>query len=330
MSTDTTPRSQRVMWERVDELLALADEPPLELRGIAAWRALERGDTESAVRFHENRHTIAYGNVTVRPLLERVRDTIGQPIMLLKGAEIAALYPATALRPFGDLDLLVPGAVTAETALLAAGFEQSGSALREPAPWHHHRLPLRFPGLPLGIELHHDPGWLSWMTPPSNRELFDRAIPSATGVDGIVTLPPVEATLHHAMHSWRHGPYHSLLHMIDIELMRQQANAADLVSTASRWGLERVWGHTVTMLDWCFHDRNTPLSPLERAWSRHLRAMRARSYRESQIAPRSTALGAPADQMLSATWTTARRNLTPRAGESALDMVVRIGRKLIG
>jgi len=319
------------MWQRVDEVLALSDPSPPALRALAGWRASERGDTATAERYRADRHAIAFGSVSVKPLLERIRAATGQPMLLLKGPETAAVYPAPGLRPFGDLDLLVPDPVQAEADLLAAGFTQWASPHAEPVPWHHHRIPMRYGTVPLGIELHRDPGWLSWMTPPSNTELFARSVPSVTGVDGVVALRPAEATLFLAMHSWRHGPYHSLLHMIDIELMRQHADSPELDVLARRWGIERVWRHTTRLLDWCFHDPSMPLSPLERIWSAHIRSGRARSRRAAGIAIRTKSLAAPSPlAAIRSFGTDLERTLTPVEDESFSSVLGRRIRHLRG
>ncbi len=326
-----TDRHSPQVWERVDELLALGDPPPPELRAIAGWRASERGDTETAERFQDDRRAIAFGSVSVRPLLERIRAATGQPMLLLKGPETAAVYPVSGVRPYGDLDLLMPDTVQAEADLLAVGFRQWASPLSGPVPWHHHRIPLHFGTTPLSIELHRDPGWLTWMTPPSNAELFARSVPSVTRVDGVVALPSTEATLFLAMHSWRHGPYHSLLHMIDIELMRQRADPAALDVLARRWGIGRVWQHTTRLLDWCFHDPSLPLSPLERMWSAHIRSGRARSRRAAGIAIRTKSLAAPSPRIaIRSIGTDVERTFTPLEEESFSTVVSRRIRNLRG
>lgn len=50
------------------------------------------------------------------------------------------------------------------------------------------------------------------------------------------------------MHAWRHGPFHSLFHLIDIELMKQEVEAGDIIRLAELWGLGRVWSSAEVML----------------------------------------------------------------------------------
>ena len=136
----------------------------------------------------------AYGAVTAAPLLERIREAIDGPIVVMKGPEVAALYPQPALRPYGDLDVLVDDLEGTETQLLEAKFRPLGSIDRM-LPGLHHDLPLRFEGLALAVEVHRNPGWLSWQTSPANEEIFRRAVPSATGVAGVSAMPPADHAL---------------------------------------------------------------------------------------------------------------------------------------
>ena len=60
-------------------------------------------------------------------LLERARAAYDGPLMLIKGPEVAACYPEPSARHFRDLDLLAEDPERAQRALLAAGFEETGS-----------------------------------------------------------------------------------------------------------------------------------------------------------------------------------------------------------
>ena len=59
-------------------------------------------------------------------LLERIRTATEGPLLLVKGPEVARLYPDPALRCFRDLDILVPDAPATQRQLLAAGFQETG------------------------------------------------------------------------------------------------------------------------------------------------------------------------------------------------------------
>jgi hypothetical protein len=145
----------------------------------------------------------------------------------------------------------------------------------------------------LMIELHRDPGWLSWLTPPSNSELMRAAVPSASGVGGALALPPEQQALFLASHAWRHGPYTSLVHLIDLELARQQTDPLAIAALAHRWGLERVWTHLCAMIDWFIYERGAVPGPVHVWWARHLEAQRERSLLEFYLASWGRGLAAP-------------------------------------
>ena len=89
------------------------------------------------------------------PLLARVREVWDGPLVLHKGPELSLDYPGPRLRRFCDLDLLTDDAAGAQAALLAAGFEEARQEERDGVV--HHLCPLRWPGLPLTVELHSRP-----------------------------------------------------------------------------------------------------------------------------------------------------------------------------
>ena len=92
--------------------------------------------------------------LAVPVLLKRVRDAYDGPLVLMKGPEVGAHYPAPAVRPFCDLDFLVDDPAAAHRAMVAAGFLEVGDAARYDGA--HHLRPLAWPGLPLFIELHRE------------------------------------------------------------------------------------------------------------------------------------------------------------------------------
>jgi hypothetical protein len=294
-SAKSLKESRTALWPGLDCLIAAA--PPTAnyhahgIGPLVAWRLREQGEPVLEA-LQESVRRSAYAAVTAAPLLQRIREAVSGPIIVLKGPEIAAAYPSPALRPYGDLDLLVPNLERAEAELLSAGFKCTGSE-HDILPNYIHDLPLRFAHLPLAIELHRRPGWLSWMHAPSNDALFHIAVPSATGVDGVLALPPVEHTLFLAVHSWRHGPYHSLLHLIDIALMREQTDPGALAHTAQAWGLQNLWNRTTATIDRLFYDGTEKPDPLDALWSRHLNQIRPRTRWEYYLATRTNGLAAP-------------------------------------
>jgi hypothetical protein len=212
-------------------------------------------------------------------LLTRVRAAIDGPMLLMKGAEVARHYPDAALRSFGDLDLIVPDARRSQRQLLRAGFELYGEA------WVyegiHHLRPLRIPGLPLLVELHHEPKWVDGLTPPSVAQLLELGVPAPHLCPGVLVLPPAPHVLLMAAHTWGHYPLTPVRDLLDIALVARHADLAEVESLAREWGIERVWRSTGRATDRLFGDGRRPLSM--RIWARQLEDVRERTVLESHL-----------------------------------------------
>jgi hypothetical protein len=164
-------------WARLEVLVERA--PSLEdlhyhrLDGFAArkWRA-EGRPLPPRILAEERFAPVAA--LASRLTLSRILEAFSDPVIVLKGPEVACHYPDPALRPYHDLDLLVEDSAGAHRALVAAGCTVMGN---RPSP--HHELPLAFPDLPVMVELHKSPKWPLWGTAPSTSELFAAAVPSA-------------------------------------------------------------------------------------------------------------------------------------------------------
>lgn len=270
-------------WEAVGRLVesaptvdALAEH---RLHLVSADRQAVRGD---ATRFDLALALVASeaAQKTARALLERVRDAYDDRIVVMKGVEVSTLYPAPGLRPFGDVDLLVDDSAAAQRALLDAGFVEVG----EPEMFEdiHHLRPLAFPGLMLPIEVHHDVKWPERIaTRPATAELLDRAVPSATGVAGVMTLRPADHAVCLAGHSWSHEPLLRLGDVLDFMLVAEKADERELLAVARGWGAEHVVRATMNAGAHLFGGRGATI-PL-RVWARHLRMVRQRTVLESHL-----------------------------------------------
>lgn len=282
------------LWISLDRIIETApNAAALRTHGlgpIAAWRMRARGETvpEDIERLALG---AAYASVTAAPLLQKVVDILQEPVVVLKGPEVARLYPERTLRTYGDLDLLAPDLPRAERALIEAGFDEL--LPNRKIEGHHHDSPLGIGGLALMIELHRDPGWLGWLTPPSNAELLQGAIPSVTGVDGAFALPLEQQALFLASHAWRHNPYLSIIHLVDIELARQQTDPAAITALARRWGIAQVWQHLCAMIDWFIYQEGDAPGALHRWWARHLDDTREQTLLEFYLAQWGRGLAAP-------------------------------------
>ena len=271
-----------LLWERLDELVQeaprLSDLVDHRLHLFAARRLRSRGEPVPA-EFVRDEQATALLSMMVPHVLARVRETLTGPILLIKGPEVAARYPDPELRPFVDLDLLVPDARAAQQQLLAAGFEEAG----EPALYRdiHHLRPLRWPDLPLLVEVHSEPKWPAGSRPPATSELIAVAVPSATGVPGIDTVPPEHHALLLAAHSWAHEPLRRLLELVDVAVTTSIGEREEIERLAERWGIRSIWRTTIAASDSLFGERSAPLAL--RLWARNLGRVRGRTVLESHL-----------------------------------------------
>lgn len=328
----TATEYQQALWQGLDRLLDAA--PPdanLHVHGLgplAAWWLREQGE-EAPEALEEQSRRSAYGTVTAAPLLRRIRAVIDGPIVVIKGPEIAALYPRPALRPYGDLDVLVEDLSRAASRLVEAGFELVGPADRI-LPGHHHDQPLRLKGLALAVELHRNPGWLSWQQRPTNVEVFARSVASVTGVEGVSAMPAADHALLLAAHSWRHGPYHSYMHLIDIALAREAADRGEVERLAQEWGLNGVWASTNRAIESVFFGEGEWPKGIDRVWSRHLLEMRERSLLEYYAAYWLKGLAAPSVRTRSrAVFDDVRFSFTTHPWQTPRGKAKRIGEALL-
>lgn len=303
------------VWTAVDRLVdraGLADLRAHRLHLLAGRRWRELGwPIPAELKLDERRSLV--GALTAPVLLQRVRDACDGPMIVFKGPEVAAHYPDAVLRPYADLDLLVSDACEAQRALLAAGFVPIGNPrLYENI---HHGQPLAIHGAPLSVELHSVPKWPGGFAPPRTEELFEAAIASSLGVDGVDTISRTQHALVLAAHSWAHSPLRRLGELVDVAVMSNGLESADLRSLAARWGVRRIWDTTCAAADALFEVRRTSW-PL-RTWARHLPAVRERTVLESHIERCLSAFWAsPPSKALNGAGGVLRRELRPARGET--------------
>ena len=217
------------VFSRLDELLdnapSLHDIEHHRLLLVAARRRRELG-LEVPQRMVAAERMAAAGSMAAPVLMAKVRDALDGPMLVMKGAEVAHHYPDPALRSYGDLDLIVPDAERSQQQLLDAGFELCGEA------WVyegiHHLRPLRAPGLPLLVELHHEPKWIDRLEPPAVHELLELGVPAPHLCDGVLVLPPAPHALVMAAHTWGHYPLTPLRDLLDIALVARIADSAEI------------------------------------------------------------------------------------------------------
>jgi len=304
------------IWDGVDRLLDRAvgvDElraHRIEVLAASRWRA--RGRAVPAELEREER-SAAISGMVAPAVLERVRAAVDGPLLLLKGPEIASLYPNPAFRPFADLDILSPDPANAHRALLAEGFVPVGDP--DLYVGIHHLRPLAFPTLPLPVEIHAEPKWLAHSSPPSMSELLSLSVPSCVGVEGIATVEPAHHTLLVAAHAWAHEPLRRLRDLIDVAAMAQSVDREQLRSVARAWRIARLWETTIEVADALFLGGPTPWEV--RLWARNLVVVRDRTVLENHLQRWLSSFSVlPPGQASTAFASALARDLRPRTGES--------------
>jgi Uncharacterised nucleotidyltransferase len=312
--TVTSERAERI-WDGLDALLARTDGSALvfhRLEPLAARRLRALGLPVPPELVDSERLGVAF-SLAGTAHLARARRAVQGPLLVVKGPELASRYPDASLRIARDLDLVVPDPGATQDALLSAGYAESGDpALYARAP---HLRPLAWPDLPMVLEVHRRPNWPQWLEAPSAEELLAGAVPSATGVDGLLTPAPERHVLVVAAHAWMHGPLARARDLLDVALLAGEADPEETERLARAWRIEKLWRTTQALADSLFLGAPPP-RPL-RSWAKNLVELRERTVVEQHVArwrgwfdafPPPVALRASLDEV--------RADLSPEPGET--------------
>jgi Uncharacterised nucleotidyltransferase len=316
------------LWHGVDSLIDKAPSADaliahrLHLLAAQRWAELGRPVPQE---FSADRRSAAFLSLVAGVLLQKVREACDGPILLIKGPETAAYYRDASGRPFRDLDLLVHDAAAVQRALLSSGFVLTGDErLYEGI---HHLRPVVRPELPLVIEVHERPKWVDGLPTPSVDELFETAVPSASGVDGIVTLPPAQHALLLTAHAWAHGPLRRLLDLVDVAAVAERADEAELRAVARAWKLTRLSRTTDSAVQALFYGDRMPLSL--RTWARNFRSARERTVLESHVERTFSAFWSlPPHRAVARMGREIGQHFSPEPGETWRVKLTRSGRAL--
>jgi hypothetical protein len=270
------------LWRRVEELAAqaptLADLRAHRLESFEIRRLRRLGQPVPDELAQQELGAVASAR-GAEALLRAAREAFDGRLVLMKGYEVALRYPEPWLRPFSDIDLLADDSAAAQRALLAAGFVEVGDAAIFAGI--HHLRPLWWPGSTLVIELHHEPKWPDGDPSPVPEELFEAAVPSRSGVDGIQRLPDSMHALALAAHSWAHLPLRRLLDLVDIAAVADGVPRDELVGLAERWGIGRIWNTSLAVTEEVLLAGGATSAGA--LWGRHLAAARDRTVFESHL-----------------------------------------------
>jgi len=263
--------------------------------------------------------------LTAIPLVERIRSSCEGPLVLLKGAEVARLYPGGARR-FGDIDILADDARAVKVALVGQGFVELDDPSLKPfkAQWPQ---TLGWPNAGLDVDVHKAPTWPSGLRPPSTRDIIDASRPSALGVAGLSAPAPHHHALILAAHAWGHEPLWKLRDLIDIEAVSTQADEQELNRTATAWGIARLWRTTQRTIDAVLYGGRETLAT--RTWARHLEPVRERNRFETSLTRLVHAYWAmPPQPALVETMRAVRYMIEPEPSDTSRRRVARIKRFL--
>jgi hypothetical protein len=249
----------------------------LHLAAARLWRS--RGQVVPA-DFVSDERAAAVRGMLARRILGKVRSAYGGDLMLLKGPEVAAHYPVPSDRAYRDLDLLVDDPAAAHRALLGAGFVQVADPARF-GSYHHHLTPLMWPGAPLLVEVHRRPSRPEWLEPVPGESVFRVAVPSATGLPGLLSPEPAAHAVLVVAHAWKHDPLGNLGQLLDAAVLLASADRRRADAVARAWGWERMWHATLGVMDSVLADKRRGLA--SRVWARHLRDVRERVVLENHI-----------------------------------------------
>jgi Uncharacterised nucleotidyltransferase len=256
-------------------------EHRVNLFAARCWREAGR-DVPEALRSDER--AAAMIALSTPLVLRRMRAAYDGTLMLMKGPEVAAHHRHPETRYFHDLDLLVDDPVAAQRALLAAGFVRA--AEEHAYVEAQHLAPLVYPGLALIVELHRRPNIPPWLPWPSPESILEMAVPSMTGVPGIVAPAPPAHALLLAAHSWTDRPLGRLNDLVDVLAVLGECHREDADRLAREWGWQRLWRSTLMLADAVLAGEGAPVSL--KTWARHFQGARERTVLENHIA-RATA-----------------------------------------
>lgn len=328
MSDRTTNSRLAAVWDATDRFLegaTLAGILAHRLGPLAANRLRRLGEPVPEPLALEER-AASLSMLTGIPLIERIRASCDGPLVLIKGPEVAPLYPGRARR-FSDIDLLSDNAEAVQRALLAHGFLEVEDPSFEVPPEFHHLQPLKWPTIWLKVEAHMHPNWPRGARRPPLDEILEARVFSATGIEGVSAPSPLHHALILASHAWCHEPLQTLRDLVDIEAVSAEVDEAELERTATAWGLGRVWSTTRRTIEAVFYGgpRTVPL----RSWARHLELVRERTVFERHIGRLMQGYwGLPPHLAAAETARALPYLVKPLPGETWPDKLVRAGRAL--
>jgi hypothetical protein len=326
---DGTARDRTAaLWNAADRIVdraSLAGILAHKLGPLAANR-LRRLGRPLPESLREEERSASISMLTAGPLVARVREGWDRPLILVKGPEVARLYPGSARR-FGDIDVITADAEDLQRSLMARGFVDALEPGELTPDEHHHLLPLKSLAIPLRVEVHIRPHWPAGTTPPRLDEILEACVPSDLGIDGVVTPAPHHHALILTSHAWGHAPLDTLRDLIDIAAVAARADERDVERAAAAWGIDRIWLTTRGAIDALFYEGQLTV-PL-RSWARHVALVRSQSVLENHLRRWVASFWEmPPHTAIARLPLVLRDELAPTPDETGRDKLARIARAL--
>ena len=214
LTPDVLPGS-RAGWKRALRLAASLALGPLvydRLRRMPTspsvpapvWRRLQ-------LLFHSSGLRMARFRAELGRVLRALRR-VDVPVIALKGAAFAeAVWGNLAVRPMGDVDLMVPDEelVSAQEVLVGLGYVPIRT--RRSPGWyrdrHHHLVPLHDPATGVVVEIHRNIAAPSDSFELDAREFWRRARAQAVAGVEVLALSPADTVIHLCLHTAADDPF---------------------------------------------------------------------------------------------------------------------------
>jgi hypothetical protein len=145
--------------------------------------------------------------------------------------------------------------------------------------------------------------------------LFEAAVPSVAGVEGLLTPHPDHHAVVLVSHAWGEIPMRRVRQLVDVLAFVEDGERDELRRLAASWGIERGWSSTLAVADWLLRNASEPW--LVSVWARYLRDLREPNVLEMHLqewlSPFWLTTPGPAARR---SWGAVARDLKPRPNQT--------------
>ena len=190
-------------------------------------------------------------------VLQRMRQLTVHPLLLLKGLQVASLYPQMWMRDTGDVDILTTAPDDVYRDLVAGGFQPRNVAVIKT---HHQLPPLWNQEFNVSVEVHRRPNTGQFARFVTPEEVFAQSTESRVQLDGIRGPSPEHDFALHLAHSWSDRPVGRARDLIDLTLLADALDHGNATEVARRYRLRRVWRASLQARDALLDHERPPLA----------------------------------------------------------------------